>query len=249
FRQTHPSILFTLKDHKITGYSDSLSAACVTLATTHLNHIVENFERRIVYFIQIKLKDVYKDMPKGFLYIMAREYCYEHLLGSNGNPKWPKQFDLVRIAHVNQITDIIQELKNRLLITPTTTNLTASPTKFLSVLGYIISELESICDNCTDPLDKPRNFSLVPTPSLRWKYISINCRSLATIVKKKSGTTYKENIEQFYSTFDFKKFGFENLEELLSPESKVRFMCSMMTDGFGACFVFARCKPKKETDP
>jgi len=148
-------------------------------------------------------------MPKGFLYIMAREYCYEHLLGSNGNPNWPKQFDLVRIEHVNQITDIIQELKNRLLITPTTTNLTASPTKFLSVLGYIISELESICDNCTDPLDKPRNFSLVPTPSLRWKYISINCRSLATIVKKKSGTTYKENIEQFYSTFDFKKFGFE----------------------------------------
>ena len=66
FRQTHPSILFTLKDHKITGYSDSLSAACVTLATTHLNHIVENFERRIVYFIQIKLKDVYK--VKRFLY-------------------------------------------------------------------------------------------------------------------------------------------------------------------------------------
>ena len=40
-----------------------------------------------------------------------------------------------------------------------------------------------------------------------------------------------------------------SLEELLSPESKVRFMCSMMTDGFGACFVFARCKPKKETNP
>jgi len=66
FRQTHPSILFTLKDHKITGYSDSLSATCVTLATTHPNHIVENFERRIVYFIQIKLKDVYK--VKSFLY-------------------------------------------------------------------------------------------------------------------------------------------------------------------------------------
>ena len=23
----------------------------------------------------------------------------------------------------------------------------------------------------------------------------------------------------------------------------------MMSDGFGACFVFARCKSKKETDP
>ena len=66
FRQTHPSILFTLKDYNITVYSDSSSVACVTLATTHLNHIVENFERKIVYFMQIKLKDVYK--VKSFLY-------------------------------------------------------------------------------------------------------------------------------------------------------------------------------------
>ncbi|KAG2209306.1 hypothetical protein INT46_003975 [Mucor plumbeus] len=114
FRQTHPSILFTLKDYNITVYSDSSSVACVTLATTHLNHIVENFERKIVYFMQIKLKDVYKDLN-----------------------------------------------------TRTTTNLTASPTKFLSDLWYIISELELISDNCISPLDKPRNFSLAPTPSLR----------------------------------------------------------------------------------
>ncbi|KAI7898206.1 uncharacterized protein BX663DRAFT_556018 [Cokeromyces recurvatus] len=181
----------------ITWYSDSLSAARVTLGTTYLNHIVEIFKDRL-------------GMPKGFLYMMAEKYCYERLLGSNGNPKWPKQFDLVRIAHVYQITGIIQKFKNWLLISPNTTNITASPTKFISVLGYIISELESFCSNCTDPLDKPRSLSLAPTPSLRWKYISINCISLATIVKKKSGTIYRENIEQFYPTFDSKKFRFES---------------------------------------
>ncbi|CEP19239.1 hypothetical protein [Parasitella parasitica] len=140
-----------------------------------------------------------------------------------------------------------QELKNWLLITPTTSNLTAAPTKFQSVLGYVINELELICDNCTDPLDMPRNFSLLPTLSLRRKYMSINCKSLATAVKKKFDTTYEENLKQFYFTFDIKKFGFKGLEELLSSESKVRFMCFMMTDGFGACFVCVRCKPKKDT--
>jgi hypothetical protein len=150
-----------------------------------------------------------QDMPQGFLYIMAREYCYECLLGDDGNPKWPKQFDLIHIRHVNQVFKIIQELKDRLVASPTTTNLTAMPTKFLSALGYVIGELEAICDNCTDTSIMPRKFSLVPTPSLHWKYISINCKSLATIVKIKAGTTYEDNIKQFYSTFDFKKFGFQ----------------------------------------
>jgi hypothetical protein len=42
---------------------------------------------------------------------------------------------------------------------------------------------------------------------------------------------------------------FFSLEELLLPEGKVRFTCFMMTDGFGACFVFARSKSNKQTDP
>jgi hypothetical protein len=60
FQQMYPKILHTLKDNKLTGYSDSLTAACVTIATTYLNHIVENFQNRILYFIQKKLRDIYK---------------------------------------------------------------------------------------------------------------------------------------------------------------------------------------------
>jgi len=54
FQQMYSKILHTLKDNKLTGYSDSLTAACVTIATTYLNHIVENFQNRILYFIQKK---------------------------------------------------------------------------------------------------------------------------------------------------------------------------------------------------
>ncbi|GAA5811008.1 hypothetical protein MFLAVUS_004437 [Mucor flavus] len=104
-------------------------------------------------------------------------------------------------------------------LSPTTVNLAASPTKFLPVLGYIVGELELISDSCTNPS------------------------------KKQPGTTYEENIKQFYHTFDFKKFGFESVEELLSPKSRIRFTCFIMSDGFGACFVFARRKPNREMDP
>ncbi len=52
FQQMYPKILHTLKDNKLAGYSDSLTAACVTIATTYLNHTVENFQNRILYFIQ-----------------------------------------------------------------------------------------------------------------------------------------------------------------------------------------------------
>lgn len=52
FKKDHPSIVFSLKESNIKGYSDSLSAACVLLATTYLNHIVENFKRRIYFIYQ-----------------------------------------------------------------------------------------------------------------------------------------------------------------------------------------------------
>lgn len=59
FKKDHPSIVFSLKDSNIKGYSDSLSAACVVLATTYLNHIVENFKRRVLYYLSLKLSMIY----------------------------------------------------------------------------------------------------------------------------------------------------------------------------------------------
>jgi len=141
-------------------------------------------------------------MPRSYFFNMARDYCYQRLLGTNGNPKWPTQFDLIRISYINQIDNLIANLQKHLSISPTTVNLSASPTKFLAVLHYVIDELEKY----NDISDKPSwNFSLVPVPSFRWKYIAINCKALATIVKKQPGESYETNIEQFYSTFDFKK--------------------------------------------
>ncbi|ORE21534.1 hypothetical protein BCV71DRAFT_167843, partial [Rhizopus microsporus] len=93
---------------------------------------------------------------------------------------------------------------------PTAKNLAASPTKFVPALAVIISELEKLCNEHKDDNTKmPRRFSLMPTPSMHWQYISINAKALQAITKHKSDGTYEGNVNLFYSTFNFKKFGYE----------------------------------------
>ncbi|GAA5801992.1 hypothetical protein HPULCUR_007452 [Helicostylum pulchrum] len=105
FKKDHPSIVFSLKDSNIKGYSDSLSAACVVLATTYLNHIVENFKRRVLYYLSLKLSMIYPDMAKGLLYKLAEDYCWEII--TNGNPEWPiKQFDPVSICKTAEVSTL-----------------------------------------------------------------------------------------------------------------------------------------------
>lgn len=43
----------------VTGYSDSLSAACKTIATTYSNNIVENFDQRVQLYLQRRLKELF----------------------------------------------------------------------------------------------------------------------------------------------------------------------------------------------
>ncbi|RCH93528.1 hypothetical protein CU097_009585 [Rhizopus azygosporus] len=238
----HPSIVFSIKDNPIKGYSDALSAACVVLATAYLSYIVENFQRRVIYYLTVRLAIIYQDKPKGLLYKLADDFCWELL--TNGEPKWPiKYFDLVTIQHIEQILPIYDGLQARLPTPPTVKNLAAFPTKFVPALAAIISELEQLCvEHEDDNAKMPRRFSLMPTPSMRWRYISINAKALQTITKHKSDGTYKGNVSLFYSIFNF-KFGYESLDKI--PESQNKFTCCIQTDGFGACFTFAR-KAKEE---
>ncbi|CAO3658414.1 unnamed protein product [Rhizopus microsporus] len=134
-------------------------------------------------------------------------------------------------AYLNHIT--FYGLQARLPIPSTVKSLAASPTKFVPALAAIISELEILCDEHEDDNSKtPRRFPLMPTPSMGWRYISINAKALQYITKHKSNGTYKDN-----------KFGYESLDKVL--ESQNKFTCCIETDGFGACFAFAR-KAKEE---
>ncbi|GAA5806839.1 hypothetical protein MFLAVUS_000187 [Mucor flavus] len=140
FKKDHPSVVFSLKESNIKGYSGSLSAACVLLATTYLNHIVENFKRRILYYLPIKLSMIYQDMAKGLLYKLAEDYCWEII--TNGNPEWPtKTFDIVSICKTAEVTTLFDELREKLPLPPTVAILASAPSKFF---GYL--SLEEVID-------------------------------------------------------------------------------------------------------
>ena len=68
----------------------------------------------------------------------------------------------------------------------------------MPALAAIISELEILCDEHEDDNSKtPRRFPLMPTPSMGWRYISINAKALQYITKHKSNGTYKDNVSLF----------------------------------------------------
>jgi hypothetical protein len=54
FEQDYPSIIHSVKERHLRGYSDCISDACRTLATMYLNHMTENFQSRVLYFLQQK---------------------------------------------------------------------------------------------------------------------------------------------------------------------------------------------------
>lgn len=66
----------------------------------------------------------------------------------------------------------------------------------------------------------------------------VNAKALASITKSRTDGAYRRNGALFHSIFNFQKFGYESLEDILSSENN--FACYVQTDGFGVCFGFAR---------
>jgi hypothetical protein len=59
FKLAHPNILYPMAYHKITGYSDSLSTAYSLLETIYKNHVIENFEGRLLRHFYNNLKPLF----------------------------------------------------------------------------------------------------------------------------------------------------------------------------------------------
>ncbi|KAI8970483.1 hypothetical protein BDF20DRAFT_826035, partial [Mycotypha africana] len=64
-----PSIISPFKDQKIKGYSDAMAAACESIATTYMNHMVENFTKRIRYYLYWALKPTFQVKCLTYIFI------------------------------------------------------------------------------------------------------------------------------------------------------------------------------------
>ncbi|KAI9309771.1 hypothetical protein BX666DRAFT_2050499 [Dichotomocladium elegans] len=87
FKSKFPTIVYSLKTHPMKGYSDSLAAACVTLATTYSNFIVENFENRLKHYARTCLKHLFPEHKKREIDRIVNEYCFKKIM--KGDYEWP----------------------------------------------------------------------------------------------------------------------------------------------------------------
>ncbi|GAA5816099.1 hypothetical protein MFLAVUS_009621 [Mucor flavus] len=98
---------------------------------------------------------------------------------------------------------------------------------------------------------KPELFSFFPNPSLKWRYVSVNNKVLAS----NSGVKSKDNsyftaLEMFNTVFDFSKFGYKDLSDLVNAgkNGKHMFTCFIQTDGHGLSIQSARKKDQYTED-
>lgn len=125
----------------------------------------------------------------------------------DGDPKWPKGIDLVSKSRVDTM---IQSLKKDLPTSPTPENLSATPGSFIPFLATILSSVEDRFYQTSDEDQKPRLYSLLPVPSLRWKYVLMNAKALCSNVKGlKYSSGFAEEQRIFNSVFDLSCFGYK----------------------------------------
>ncbi|ORE01429.1 hypothetical protein BCV72DRAFT_321480 [Rhizopus microsporus var. microsporus] len=68
--------------------SQCLSEACIQLATTYTNCIVENFEARLLKYLSYLIQYTFVSMVPQDVNKMAYGYCYQSVC--KGEPKWPQ---------------------------------------------------------------------------------------------------------------------------------------------------------------
>ncbi|KAL0582084.1 hypothetical protein ABG067_008277, partial [Albugo candida] len=132
------------------------------------------------------------------------DYCWKQIL-KDPSSKLPEFSQNEK----DQVDAILKGISEKLEIIPNTYNISRAPEKFIPALAYICDETEKEADNTDDQKKKPRLFQLTPQPSLKWRYISVNNKALASIAKIKFLTGgYTDSLRMFYQVFDFKKFGY-----------------------------------------
>jgi len=141
---------------------------------------------------------------------VAKEFCYQMVC--QGNPVWPKSIQLSE-GEQSRIKEVCMPLSTHIDVQVTLKSLSASPGKFVRSLAYILSEYERehLAHNPYDVrrLPLPRLFTISPSPSFRWEFVTISTNSLCCFTKEKLPRGYNAQLDLFCKYFDFKGLGFK----------------------------------------
>ncbi|KAI8984775.1 hypothetical protein BDF20DRAFT_408436 [Mycotypha africana] len=154
---------------------------------------------------------------------------------TNGQTGWP----VWRIQEANAICKAVEDV---LPAIPNIENLTANGSMFLPALGLMLQKVLPISEATTDEQKKPRLFSLIRTPSLKWHHIHINHKTLSIITSQKyPRNTYREQVEVFHCVFYLYTFGYISVNDIVN-DREIKLNCTAQSDGHGITLQFVRRK-------
>lgn len=127
----------------------------------------------------------------------------------DGDPTWSKGIDLVSKPRVDTVIEMCRSLKQDLPLTPTPENLSKTPGSFIPFLSNILSIIEDRFYQTPEEDKKPRLYSLMPIPYLRFKHVLMNTKSLCSNIRGlKYSSGYEEEQKIFNKVFDLSCLGY-----------------------------------------
>lgn len=148
-------------------------------------------------------------MDPETLRIIVKDYCYQYVC--QGEPIWPNNValsanlteDMLR-DRVNQECEPVRVLINQRISLIT---LSSAPERAYKCLEYILNQYEDehsqhhLFDVRRLPL--PRLFTILPKPSVRWRFVTISANALSVFVRERLPRGYVNQLELFQRVFNF----------------------------------------------
>ncbi|CEP17611.1 hypothetical protein [Parasitella parasitica] len=211
-RRQHPTIVYSV--NLDSGNSHCVTEACVQVATTYSNAIVETFEKRVMSYLYYLIQNICMSMKPDQVKLVVKEYCYQYVF--RGEPKWPTSIDPSNKGKL-KIRDSCNTLRNLSNESISLKSLSAFLGNYVRWFSYILSiykedhRAHSPFDVRQLPL--PRRFSITPIPSCRCKFVTVSASALSSFIKGTRPTGYEGQLELLYRVFNFTKLRFRDTKE------------------------------------
>lgn len=132
-------------------------------------------------------------------------FCYQEIVGEETS--WPSSIHLTEKIKL-EIVGFCQPWKQRMGARINLSTLSANPGCFVPFLFLINNELEKehVAHKPYDVRRRPlpRLFSVLPTGSIHWRFITVSVNALSCFTKQVLPRGYQGQLELFYRVFEFR---------------------------------------------
>ena len=229
-KESHPN-LSQPPPTTLSRSSDALTEACVVLATSYVNNITENFEARVKYYLKFKISQkfpvrysplcerlrmiltylkIQKELSNKDLLAIVNEYAFPSI--AEMESKWPERIprDLVLVTTIEAVC---LQIRCRIPTPVTMESLSSSPGEYVPCLKFMLKDLEQnhhqshqsrSDEKGPNSQTLPKLFAIVPSPSMQWRFVSLNAGILASFFTTVDKPRRPEDYPSvFFQIFDF----------------------------------------------